>query len=139
MTGFLIDTPMLKLVAAPKPTPFHKWCEANDPDLYISAASVAEIALGVEKTSSAQPQRATAMRAWLKELTSGFGDRIHAADAEVCAQAGALMPKLAAVHPRFRTHDALLVATARVYGHGLVTRRDEVFGPWTQVPIAVIS
>jgi hypothetical protein len=31
-----------------------------------------------------------------------------------------------------------LIATAQIHGHGLITRREEVFGPWTQTPVAVI-
>jgi predicted kinase len=41
-------------------------------------------------------------------------------------------------HLHHRFHDALLVATAQIHGHGLVTRRDQTFGPWTKVPIATV-
>ena len=37
-----------------------------------------------------------------------------------------------------RFHDALLVATAQRYGHGLITRREEAFGQWTDVKIAIV-
>jgi hypothetical protein len=40
--------------------------------------------------------------------------------------------------PRHRFHDAVLVATAQAHGHGLLTRRDTIFGPWTNVPIAAL-
>jgi hypothetical protein len=57
---------------------------------------------------------------------------------ELFSRAGALMPYLRASPDRFRLHDAILVATAQVYGHGLLTRREDTFGSWTQTPIAVI-
>jgi hypothetical protein len=34
---------------------------------------------------------------------------------------------------RHHFHDALLVATAQILGHGVLTRRDGVFGPWIKV------
>ena len=33
-------------------------------------------------------------------------------------------------------HDVLLVATAQVHGHFLLTKRDAVFGAWTGVKLA---
>jgi thiosulfate reductase cytochrome b subunit len=32
----------------------------------------------------------------------------------------------------------LLVATAQIHSHGLITRRDGTFGPWAQTPIAIV-
>jgi hypothetical protein len=37
---------------------------------------------------------------------------------------------------RHRFHDAVLAATAQVHGHGLLTKREPVFGAWTQVKVA---
>jgi hypothetical protein len=53
-------------------------------------------------------------------------------------RAGALLPRLQNGLPRHRFHDAVLVATAQAHGHGLLTRRDTIFGPWTNVPIAAL-
>ena len=38
--------------------------------------------------------------------------------------------------PIHRFHDVLLVATAQVNGHCLLTKRDAVFGAWTGVKLA---
>jgi hypothetical protein len=37
---------------------------------------------------------------------------------------------------RHRFHDAVLAATAQVHGHGLLTKREPVFGAGTQVKVA---
>jgi predicted nucleic acid-binding protein len=137
MNGWLVDTHLLKQLASPSRA-LQRWCEANDPELFLSCVSIAEMALAIEKMPASQPMRASAMRDWLNGIVSRFGDRIHAADPELCARAGALMPRLTHAYPRFRMHDALLVATAQARGHGLLTRRDGVFGPWTRTPIAWI-
>jgi hypothetical protein len=39
-------------------------------------------------------------------------------------------------HVRHRFHDAVLVATAQAYGHGLLSKRVTVFGAWTKVALA---
>jgi hypothetical protein len=41
--------------------------------------------------------------------------------------------------PQHRLHDLLLVATAQIHGHGLLTKRDAVFGPWTEIEVEVVS
>lgn len=48
------------------------------------------------------------------------------------------MPSVQNSPLRHRFHGALLVATPQAQGHGLITRRDGIFGPWTQVPIVTI-
>jgi predicted nucleic acid-binding protein len=70
-------------------------------------------------------------------LSDRFADRIHPVDTAIATHAGALLPRLAS-HPGSRFHDALLVATAQLHGHGLITRRDGIFGSWTQTRIAIV-
>ena len=115
-----------------------EWCEANKPSLFVSAASLTEIARGIDKLLGSQSQRANAQRKWLDEITARFADRIHPVDAAIAIRAGGVLPSSTIGHPRHRFHDALLVATAQLHGHGLITRREETFGPWTKVPIAAV-
>ncbi|HEY1863732.1 MAG TPA: PIN domain-containing protein [Roseiarcus sp.] len=138
MSTWLIDTALFKMLATPKAEPLLKWCEANDASLYVSAASLTEIALGVSKLSGSQYQRAAVQHNWLNEITARFADRIHSVDALIATRAGTLLSSLTVGHPRHRLHDALLVATAQIHGHGLTTRRDGIFGRWTKIPIAVV-
>jgi hypothetical protein len=138
MTTWLIDTALFKMLASPKAASLRNWLEANDASLFLSAASLTEIAAGIAKMPASQSHRAQALRAWFDEFATRYADRIHVVDPEIATRAGALLPSLRNGYPRHRLHDALLVATAQAHGHGLLTRRDGVFGPWTQTPIAVI-
>jgi predicted nucleic acid-binding protein len=138
MSTWLMDTALFKMLQTAKARPLLEWCEANDASLFISVASVTHLARGISKLPGSQSQRAAAQRNWLDEILTRFADRIHPVDATIATQAGALLPSLTTGHLQNRFHDALLVATARVHGHGLVTRRDDTFGPWTQTPIAIV-
>jgi len=61
---------------------------------------------------------------------ANFSDRIHPVDAQVVARTGVLM------RISFRRfHDALLVATAQVHGHGLLTLRAKHFERWARVTL----
>ena len=136
MTTWLIDTALFTMLASPRAASLRNWLEANDASLFLSAASLTEIAAGVAKIPASQSLRANALRAWLDEFTTRYADRIRLVDPEIATRAGALLPYLQNGYPRHRFHDALLVATAQIHGHGLLTRRDAIFGPWTEVPMA---
>jgi predicted nucleic acid-binding protein len=138
MSTWLLDTPLFNMLATPKAKPLLEWCEANDASLFISAVSLTHIAQAISKLPGSQSQRAHAQRNWFDEIITGFADRIHPVDAKIATQAGALLPSFTTGYLQHRFHDALLVATARVHGNGLVTRREGIFGPWTQTPIAIV-
>ncbi len=138
MSTWLIDTPLFNLLGTLKAKPLLEWYDANDPSLFISAASLTEIVAGVGKTPASQSRHGDAQRRWLNEITTRFADRIHPVDAAVATRAGALLQRLTSGSPRHRFHDSLLVATTQDPSHGPITRRDGIFGPWTQTPIATI-
>jgi predicted nucleic acid-binding protein len=138
MNTWLMDTPLFSLLQTAKAKPLVEWCEANDASLFISAASLTHVAQAISKLPGSQSQRANAQRNWFDEIITRFDDRIHPVDAAIATQAGALLPSFTIGYLQHRFHDALLVATARVHGHGLVTRRDGIFGPWTQTQITIV-
>jgi predicted nucleic acid-binding protein len=116
------------MLATPKAKPLLEWCLANKPSLFISAASLTEVARGINKLSGFQSERAHVQRKWLDEIITRFADRIHPVDVAITIRAGRVLPSLTNGLPRHRFHDALLVATAQLQGHGLITRRDGIFG-----------
>jgi predicted nucleic acid-binding protein len=138
MSTWLLDTALFNMLATPKAKPLHEWCEANKPSLFISAESLTEISAAIGKMSASRWQRGDALRIWFDEITKHFEDRIHPVDAAIAIRAGGVLPNLTNAHPRHRFHDALLIATAQHHGHGLVTRRDGILGPWTQTPITTV-
>jgi predicted nucleic acid-binding protein len=97
-------------------------------------ASLVELEAAIEKIRARQSQRA-ALHEWLDGLVTKFGDRIHPVDVEVAVRAGRLLPHCHDGHVRHRFHDAILAATAQVYGHAILTKRVTVFGDWMQVKV----
>jgi hypothetical protein len=104
--------------------------------VFLSAASLVEIEAAIGRVSASQQPRICALRDWLGGLISTFSDRIHLVDAEVAVRAGKLLPHCHTGFPRYRFHDVVLVATAQTHGHGLLTKRDGVFGAWTKIALA---
>ena len=136
MTTWLIDPALFKALASTRAMSIRNWLETNHASVFLSAASLVDIAAAIAKTPATQVQRREAMRAWLDGLASRYADRIHPVDPQIAMRAGEILPNLQVGHMRHRFHDAVLLATAQIHGHGLLTRRDSIFGPWTNVPIA---
>jgi predicted nucleic acid-binding protein len=138
VTTWLIDTALFKALAPGRAPSVRQWLETNEASIFLSVASVVELNAAIARMFESQKQRREAMRAWLDGLVSAYVDRIHPVDVQIALRAGALMPNLRDKPPRHRFHDATLVATAQIHGHGLLTRRDTTFGPWTEVPIEIL-
>ena len=136
MTTWLLDTALFK--SFPSDNHLKALLKGDDASLFLSAASLAEFNRAIARTPESQARRRDALQAWLEDLKTRFEDRIHSVDVEVALRAGKRLQGVKAGHPRHHFHDALLVATAELHGHGLVTRRDGVFGGWTPVPVVVV-
>jgi len=134
----LIDTALFKSLApgGPKTSNLRNWIESHENPVFLSTASLVELEAAIQRTRVRQAERAGALNKWLDGLVTTFSDRIHPVDVNVALRAGRLLPHCQAGFPRHRFHDALLAATAQVHGHGLLTKRDAVFGSWTQVKVA---
>jgi predicted nucleic acid-binding protein len=138
MDTWLIDTALFKSLgpSSPQRSSLRSWIEANEAPLFLSAASLVELEAAIDKIPASQAERAGALRKWLSDLVATFGDRIHPVDVQVAHRAGALLRYCTGGVVRHRFHDALLAATAQVHGHGILTKREAVFGGWTQVSVA---
>ena len=138
MKTWLIDTALFATLA---PASFQKsglrhWLDTHREPVFLSAASLVEIETAIGRVPASQQARISALRDWLEGLISTFSDRIHLVDAAVAVRAGRLLPLCHTGLARHRFHDAVLVATAQAHGHGLLTKRDGVFGAWTKVALA---
>jgi len=136
LTTWLIDTALFKTLAAGTSRGLRTWLGTSHDPVFLSAASLVELQSAIAKLSRGQALRAEALRHWLEALVSGFADRIHPIDVEIALRAGSLMPHRQVGYPAHRFHDAVLVATAQLHRHGLLTKRDAVFGAWTQIVVA---
>ena len=72
----------------------------------------------------------------IRNLLMRGRDMVRTVDVAVAVRAGKQLPFCNQGHVRHRFHDAVLVATAQAYGHGLLSKRETVFGPWTKVAVA---
>ena len=111
------------------------WLDTHREPGFLSAASLVEIEAAIRGVPASQLARINALQNWLDGLLSTFSDRIYPVDAAVAVRAGRLLPFCHEGLASHRFHDAVLVATARAYGHGL-PRRVTVFGAWTKVALA---
>ena len=118
--SFLIDTNIVSEIRKGSrcdPAVAAWWAGVAENDLRISVLVLGEIRKGVELARRRDPQKARALEMWLRNLVSGFGDRILPVDAAVAEEWG----RIAAIRP-VPAIDALLAATARINGLTLVTR-----------------
>jgi hypothetical protein len=135
---WLIDTPLFATLAplSSQKSGLRHWLDMHREPVFLSMASLVEIEAAIERVPASQQPRICALRDWLDGLISTFSDRIHLVDAAVAVRTGKLLPHCHAGYPRYRFHDVVLVATAQTYGHSLLTKRDAVFGGWTNIDVA---
>ncbi|HEY7297389.1 MAG TPA: type II toxin-antitoxin system VapC family toxin [Xanthobacteraceae bacterium] len=85
--------------------------------IYLSVLVLGEIRKGVERARPTNPDRAHALEQWLTKVAMSFAERILPIDRAIADEWG----RMGASRP-VSTVDALLAATAKVYGMTLVTR-----------------
>lgn len=94
------------------------WFEALHPEeIFLSVLSLGELRRGVEIIRRRNPAAAETLEEWLDSLVRDHGDRILPIDLEVASEWGRLK-----VSDPLPVIDALLAATAKVYGLILATR-----------------
>lgn len=103
-------------------------CDANvsawyasiaDEDIFLSTLVLGEIRKGVELARPRDPEKATTLERWLRDVEAGFDGRILGIDNAVSDQWG----RISAIRP-VPVIDGLLAATALVNGLTLATRND---------------
>jgi predicted nucleic acid-binding protein len=118
--SFLIDTNIISEVCKRgrcDPNVAAWWSRLAEDDLWLSSLVLGEIRKGVELARRHDSRKAKALEGWLADIVSSFGDRVLPVDAAVVDQWG----RTSAIRS-VPVIDALLAATAKVYGLTLVTR-----------------
>jgi hypothetical protein len=111
------------------------WLDMHREPVFLSTVSLVKIEAAIGRVPSSQQPHICALRNWLDGLITTFRDRIHLVDATVAVRAGKLLPHCRTWLPRYRFHDVVLVATAQTHGHSLLTKREGVFGAWTNIAV----
>jgi predicted nucleic acid-binding protein len=125
VAGYLIDTNVLSEMIKPRPSPsVVAWVSnADEASCFLSALTVGELRKGVRRLQvRGSTTRAERLESWLTETEIGYGDRVLAVDSAVARawadlDAGRTLPVV----------DALIAATAAVYGLTVVTRNQPDF------------
>jgi hypothetical protein len=136
--SWLIDTALFNSLAPGglETDSFRQWIQTHEDPFFLSAGSIRKIQFAIKKMPASQVERANALTKWLDGLVTNFSDRIHPTDDEVYTRTREIIRNWQPTGVRVSQHDVMLVAMARVYGHGLLTKRFPVFGSWANVKLA---
>lgn len=134
--GWLLDTNIVSQLAPgadgrPKASPhMADWLQVHSNSLFLSAVSVVEIVVGIQKLRRAgAARRGDALDAWLERIVALYGERILPIDAKVGKVAGILVDTAVADGRHPGLADILIAATAQAHGHGLATDNQKHFAP----------
>ena len=139
---FLVDTNVISELQKPAPdATVASWYDSvDDEDLYLSVATVGEIAQGIEAVRRKSPERAGAYDAWLSRLRHGYRRRLIDVDADIGELWGRLNGQALAQGEKPQVMDNLIAASAISRGLVLATRNTKdfrrakltLFNPWQQ-------
>ncbi len=122
---YLLDTNVISELRKRRPDPrVIAWFDSvSSADVFISALTVGEIRVGIERLRRKDAAQATALDEWLAILRTTYGDRIVGIDVRIAEEWGRLN-----VPDPLPTIDGLLAATAKCRGWTLVTRNTTDLG-----------
>jgi len=136
---YLLDTCVLSELVRPKPSPkVVTWVDHQDEhQLFLSVVTIGELHKGVAKLPAGR--RRTRLERWVEEeLVRRFHQRILPVDIAVASTWGAMLGEAETLGSPLPVVDALIGATASVFGCTVVTRNVadlvrtnvEVMNPW---------
>lgn len=119
VSGLLLDTNVISELRAKRTNAHfaHWWASVDSDELFLSALTLGEVELGIERLRPRDPDRAELLSAWSEELRVGFAQRVLGVNSDVARCWG----RLSADRSRPPV-DTLIAATAISHGLTLVTR-----------------
>jgi predicted nucleic acid-binding protein len=116
---FLLDTNVISEIRKQHPDPHVVawWGTITSAEIFISALTIGEIRLGIERLRRKDSAQADVLEHWLHGLRATYQDHIINVDAGIAEEWGRLN-----VPDPLPVIDGLLAATARARGLVLVTR-----------------
>jgi toxin FitB len=120
---YLLDTNVVSELRRQRPNAgVVTWLRSvSDSDLHLSAVTIGEIQAGIEITRAQDAPKAADLEAWLNQLAVAYN--VHVMDATCFRQWARFM------HRQSDTvsEDAMIAATAKIYGLTVVTRNTRDF------------
>lgn len=116
---YLLDTNVISEIRKRRPDPHVMawWATVNSAEIFVSALTIGEIRIGIERLRRKDADQADVLEQWLTGLRTTYADRIISIDLRIAEEWG----RLSAPDP-MPVVDGLLAATARCRGWTLVTR-----------------
>ena len=116
---YLLDTNVISELRKRNPDPhvLAWYATVTSAEIFVSALTIGEIRLGIERLRGKDGAQADVLEQWLRGLQASYGDRIINVDAAVAEAWGRLN-----VPDPLPVIDGLLAASAKVRGWTLVTR-----------------
>jgi toxin FitB len=127
---YLLDTNVVSELRKAKSPQMNRdvraWAKSvSAASMFLSAVSILELEIGILQMERRDPSQGALLRAWMDgQVLPAFNDRILAVDTAVARRCAALHVP----NPR-SDRDALIAATALVYGMTIVTRNVADFEP----------
>ncbi len=123
MTRYLLDTNIVSETRKRKPHgAVVAWLDGLRADqIFLSAVTLGELQEGIEQTRQQDPDKATAIEAWVDEL--GTSTTVLPMDGRCFRE----MARMMAGRQADLLYDAMIAATARLHGLTVATRNEKDF------------
>ncbi len=127
--SFLLDTNVISEVSKPAPNPaVLQWLDENEPQLYLSVMSIAEIRSGIEQLTPGR-RRQFLTSQLLENLPLRFGSRVLPVSAEIAQAWGVLAARSIRDGTNMGVFDGFFAATCLARGLTMATRNTKHFAP----------
>jgi predicted nucleic acid-binding protein len=125
--SFLIDTDLLSMLERRRvPAKLAAWVQANEPDIFLSVVSFAELQFGLDRAPATHK---ASLAAWLAEMRRKLGPATEELTEAVLVRWKELLAELKAKNRTMTCEDSLIAATALYYGHTVATHNQRHFEP----------
>lgn len=125
--SFLIDTDLLSLLERKRvPPKLAAWVQENEPEIFLSVVSFAELQFGLDHAPATHH---ASLAAWLAETRRKFAPATEELTEAVLVRWKELLADLKSRNRTMTCEDSLIAATALFHGHTLATRNQRHFEP----------
>ena len=125
--SYLIDTDLLSMLERKQvPPKLAMWVQANEPDIFLSIVSFAELQFGLDHAPEAHRGSLTT---WLADIRRKLAPSTEELSEPVLVRWKALLADLKAKNRTMTCEDSLIAATALYHNHTVATHNKRHFEP----------